>query len=136
MADTAKTTVSVLIFLRRGESILLVRQNYGKRYWSLPGGVMEAGESLEQAAMREVREETGLEVQLGRLVGVYSKPGEAGLALTFEGQVTGGKLQADHEILEVQYFPLEALPENVRGHLRQRVEDYSAGHSAAVVRTQ
>jgi ADP-ribose pyrophosphatase YjhB (NUDIX family) len=50
--------------------------------------------------MREVREETGLGIRLGRLVGVYSKPGRGELALTFAGEVTGGELRADNEIME------------------------------------
>jgi len=136
MTGPPKTVVTVLVFIPRGDAILLARQNYGRQYWSLPGGVMEAGESVEQAAIREVKEETGLDIQLGRLVGVYSKPGENGLALTFEGRVTGGVLQADNEIAEVRYFPLANLPENIRQHLRQRVEDFKAGLPEAVVRTQ
>lgn len=55
---------------------MLVRQNYGQGYWSLPGGKMEAGESIDQAAIREVKEETGLDIRLKRVVGLYSKPGE------------------------------------------------------------
>ena len=136
MTGPPKTVVTVLVFIPRGDAILLARQNYGRQYWSLPGGVMEAGESVEQAAIREVKEETGLDIQLGRLVGVYSKPGENGLALTFEGRVTGGVLQADNEIAEVRYFPLANLPENIRQHLRQRVEDFQAGLPEALVRTQ
>ncbi|HNT26396.1 MAG TPA: NUDIX domain-containing protein [Anaerolineales bacterium] len=136
MTEPSKTVVTVLVFLRHGDAILLAKQRYGRQYWSLPGGVMEAGESVEQAAIREVKEETGLDIQLGRLVGVYSKPGENGLALTFEGRVTGGVLQADNEIAEVRYFPLANLPENIRQHLRQRVEDFQAGLPEALVRTQ
>ena len=58
--------VTALVFIARGEDLLLVRQGYGKRYWSLPGGSMEHGESVEQAAVREAKEETGLDVRLTR----------------------------------------------------------------------
>jgi NADH pyrophosphatase NudC (nudix superfamily) len=86
--------------------------------------------------VREVREETGLEIRLGRLVGVYPKLDSGELALTFAGEVTGGELRADNEIMEARYFPLAELPENIRGHLRQRVADYQAGLERAVVRTR
>ena len=65
MTDLSKTIVVALVFICKEESILLVRQNYTKKYWSLPGGVMEAGESLDQTAIREVKEETGLDIRLG-----------------------------------------------------------------------
>jgi hypothetical protein len=56
--------------------------------------------------------------------------------MTFEGNVVGGELRADGEVIEVCYFPLAKLPENIRDHLRQRVEDFQADHPNAVIRTQ
>jgi 8-oxo-dGTP diphosphatase len=67
------------VLIRQDESILLVRQGYGDRYWSLPGGMMEPGESIDHAAIREVQEETGLHVRIKRVVGLYSKPDEGAL---------------------------------------------------------
>jgi ADP-ribose pyrophosphatase YjhB (NUDIX family) len=128
--------VVALVFLRNGDEILLVRQAYGERYWSLPGGKMEPGESVEEAAVREVREETGLEIQVTRVVGLYSKPAEGGLAITFEGEVVGGRLEPDNEISECACFPPDQLPEPVRAHLRERVADWCAHASWAVFRTQ
>jgi 8-oxo-dGTP diphosphatase len=136
MTETHKILVAAFVFIRKEGTILLVKQDYGKQYWSLPGGVMEAGESIDQAAIREVKEETGLDIRLGRLIGVYSKPGEGALALTFEGYIEGGELKADHEIIEVGYFPLDNLPDNIRAHLRQRVEDFQADHPHTAIHTQ
>jgi ADP-ribose pyrophosphatase YjhB (NUDIX family) len=148
--DLPQFAVTALVFIARdaadpsGASLLLVRQSYGKRYWSLPGGSMEAGESVEQAAVREVKEETGLDVRLTRLVGVYSKPAEGALAICFEGEVTGGAPseatgapdEATGEIVEWRYFPADELPTPVRAHLRQRVADWRRGGPGAVWRRQ
>lgn len=128
--------IVVLVFIRQGDSILLVKQNYGQQYWSLPGGMVELGESLEQAAAREVYEETGLETRVTRVVGLYSKPAENALAVTFEAQVLGGELRPAHEISACRYFPLDNLPALIRPHLRQRVEDFRRGLLHAVWRAQ
>ncbi len=135
-SEIAKTVVAVLVFIQEQDRILLVKHGYGQLYWSLPGGVMESGESIEQAASREVREETGLDISLGRLVGVYSLPSENALALTFEARVVGGELCPCYEIIDAQFFPLSNLPGHVRKHFHERVEDFIAGLPNAIVRMQ
>ena len=136
MTNPRCVTVVVLVFIRQDDAILLVKQNYGQQYWSLPGGKMEPGESIDEAAIREVKEETGLDVRLRRVAGLYSKPGEGGLAVCFEGEVVGGTLKADHEIIECCYFPYDRIPEAIREHLRQRIEDFRSNFSHVVIRTQ
>jgi 8-oxo-dGTP pyrophosphatase MutT (NUDIX family) len=100
--------------------ILLLRRADG--LWSVPGGGLEPGERLDQAAVREVREETGLEVEPVALIGVYSDPAYTftypngdrvqPIITFFECQVVGGTLQADmDEILGARYFgPKDELP--------------------------
>ena len=135
--DLPQFAVTALAFIARGDSILLVRQGYGKRYWSLPGGSMEPGESVDQAAVREVKEETGLDVRLTRLVGIYSKPAEDALAVCFEGEVIGGAFaEATDKVAECRYFPADDLPEPIREHLRERVADWRRGGPHAVWRRQ
>jgi ADP-ribose pyrophosphatase YjhB (NUDIX family) len=136
MTEYHKTVVAAFVFIRKEETILLVKQGYGEQYWSLPGGVMEAGESIDQTAIREVKEETGLDIRLGKLIGVYSKPGEDALAMTFVGNIKGGDLKAYNEVIDVGYFPLAKLPDNIRPHLRKRVADFQADLPYAVIRTQ
>ena len=100
--------------------ILLLRRSDG--LWSVPGGGLDPGERLDQAVVREVREETGLEVEPAALIGVYSDPaytftypnGDRVQPITafFECRVVGGTLQPDlDEILEGRYFgPEDELP--------------------------
>jgi ADP-ribose pyrophosphatase YjhB (NUDIX family) len=100
--------------------VLLLRRSDG--LWSVPGGGLEPGERLDQAVVREVREETGLEVEPVALIGVYSDPDYSftypnghqvqPIIAFFECRVVGGTLQPDgDEILEARYFgPQDELP--------------------------
>ncbi|HEX7629425.1 MAG TPA: NUDIX hydrolase [Candidatus Methylomirabilis sp.] len=95
-----------------GNGILLVQRaiepSYGK--WVFPGGYVDRGEPLEAAALREVREESGLCVQLTRLLGAYSQPGISVILVAYAGEVTGGSLQIDDESLAVHAFPPTEIP--------------------------
>jgi len=102
--------------------ILLLRRSDGINLWSFPGGAMELGERADEAVVREVREETGLEVEPVALIGVYSSPGYAitypngdqvqPVIVFFECRAVGGTLQPDmEEILGARYFaPDDELP--------------------------
>jgi 8-oxo-dGTP diphosphatase len=114
--------------------VLLIRRGDNGR-WSLPGGMMEPGERIADCLVREVWEETGLEVEPLRVVGVYSDPAETYVtypngdqvhfvSTTFECRVVGGALRPDgEESLEVAYFAPEAMPETLLPGHRARVAD-------------
>ena len=135
MDETPRFVIAALVFIQHEDAILLVKQAYGRRCWSLPGGVVEYGESVDQAAIREVKEETGLDIRLRRVVGIYSKPEEHSLAITFEGEVVGDELVAQHEISDCQYFNFDDLPA-AREHFYQRVEDFRQPRAEVILRTQ
>jgi 8-oxo-dGTP diphosphatase len=125
--------------------VLLIHRGDG-RGWSLPGGMMEPGERIADAVVREVREETGLEVKPVRIVGVYSDPAYTHItypngdevhfvATTFECRVVGGRLSADgDESLDVRYFAPDALPEPLVCDHALRIADAVAGRPEAVFR--
>lgn len=100
----------------RGSSVLLVRRRnppFRGRH-ALPGGFVEPGETAEAAAMREVREETGLRVSLTGLVGVYSDPGRdprgPTVSVAFRARPVSGRLRGASDASEARWFPLGRLP--------------------------
>ena len=97
---------------------------------------MEAGETVEQALHREVREETGLEVEIEGLVGVYSKPQKNEVVLALRCRVTGGQARATREMRECRYFSTDALPSNTLPKHRQRILDALLNRPEALLRTQ
>ena len=125
--------------------VLLIRRGDG-RGWSLPGGIFEPGERLDQCLIREVQEETGLDVEIVRLVGVYSDPEVNHITYpngdqihivnaTFECRVVGGQPRPDgDESLEVAYFSPNALPERLVSAHHIRIHDALTGREAAFYR--
>jgi ADP-ribose pyrophosphatase YjhB (NUDIX family) len=124
-------TVAVL---RDGE--ILLQQREDSAVWNLPGGAVEPGESLAQAAVREVLEETGLEVRLTRLVGVYSRPrwrSGGGHDILFAAVPVGGVLRpCPQESLDARFFPPDALPEPLLVWHRRQIADALAGVGGGV----
>lgn len=99
-------TVDAVIQFSGGEIILIRRGNDPfKGHWALPGGFVEIGETVEDAVVREAREETGLEIQVIRLVGVYSDPNRDPrghtVSVVFFAEPVGGELRADSDAADV-----------------------------------
>jgi ADP-ribose pyrophosphatase YjhB (NUDIX family) len=136
-AATAKAQFGIGVFgviLEDGKVLLGLRRDI--EWWNLPGGGMEPGETVDEALCREVLEETGLEVQVGRLVGVYSKPQKSEVVLTFLCSITGGALAETEETRECRFFALDALPANTLPKHTERIRDALMGGPEAVVRAQ
>jgi 8-oxo-dGTP diphosphatase len=106
--------VAVAVVLGDDRGVLLGKRKIdpGSGRWSFPAGYVNRGEVLEEAAVREVQEELGVEVQLGRLVGVYSTRGDPVVLVVYAGSIVRGEPRADgHEVGEVRRFALDSLPE-------------------------
>ncbi len=122
---------------------LLLQRRTDNQLWSVPGGTVELGESVLDALRREVLEETGLEVEVDRLIGVYSSPdylvayddGEVRqqFSLAFACHVTGGSIQTSSETMDVQWFPPDDLATlDLSAGAARRIDDYRRGDSEPV----
>ncbi len=125
--------VAVAVIVTRDEQVLLQQRAIepGAGLWSFPSGFVERGEQLEDAARREVREETGIDVALGRLVGVYSQAGNPVVLVVYEGHPLSGTLVTSEESRAVRWFPLDALPPLAFPHDEQILADWRSARSLA-----
>ncbi|ENN96383.1 NUDIX hydrolase [Methanocaldococcus villosus KIN24-T80] len=109
------------IVVKDNKILLIKRKNDPfKGYYALPGGFVECGETVENAIIREVREETGLEVEVKRLFGVYSSPNRDPrghvISIVFILEIVGGKLKAGDDAKDVKFFELNNLPKLAFDH--------------------
>lgn len=111
-----------------GARVCLVRMTYHP-LWFLPGGALDRGETLEQAARREVREETGHALGQVRLFGLYTNfvQGRTDHVAAFASNDFERVGEPDHEIEDCAFFPLDALPPDTSSGTRRRVAEYRAG---------
>ena len=135
---------SALIWDPAGEMILLTKRGDNGR-WCLPGGQLDSGETVSETCIREVLEETGLAVEVERLIAVYSNPdmllyyGEDHqyqvISFHFEAIATGGELGLSDETTDVGYFSLDEIQAmDVMEHHLQRIEDGLEGKAETIVR--
>jgi len=80
--------------------------------WNLPGGTLEAGEAPWDCVIRETKEETGFEVEIVRLAGVYNKPEKGEICFSFVCKITGGQLTLSDEADKIEYFDFKDIPNN------------------------
>ncbi len=113
-----------------GKILLTKREDF--EVWCLPGGAVEDGESMAQAAVRETLEETGLHVELSYLIGLYHRlhswNGRGIHASCFAARSVGGQLQGQvDEVLELRYFAPDEIPSALLSGHGQRIRDAFSG---------
>ena len=121
----------VRIILVQERRVVLVSHWYAPWAWTLPGGGVDRGETPEQAAIREAREETGFEVktiagEIGTYIGSMGKRDKVKVFYTgdFEGSLA---LRPNIEIMARSWFDIDNLPEEISPANRRRIEAYRAG---------
>ena len=136
---------SVAAIIRNAEGHVLLQRRSDNGLWGLPGGSVEIGESVTTALVREVQEETGLVVEVERLVGVYSNPAfqvvryKDGNVVHYINtlmtcRIVEGTLQTCDESLELKFFDPTRLPGDMLATHRIRVEDAIANRREGFIR--
>lgn len=124
--------VAVNAIIEKDESIFLVKRSIEpfKGLWSLPGGFIEYNETVEEALVREVEEETGLKIKPIRVVSVYSNPIRSPvkhvITICYHCTVLGGALKFSDESMEARFFALDQLPKEMAFDHRNIVEEFLA----------
>ena len=109
----ADPKLAVVVLVESGDgSLLYTKRNHDPMLgaWAWPGGWVDRGEVVEAAAVREVREETGLEIELRDLIGVFSRAGEPAVLIAYRARVVRGQPRPGPEAHAVQFFAPDALP--------------------------
>lgn len=138
---TPKLAVNAFVF--DGQKRVLLAKRTDNGLWCVPGGHVDLGETLAEACTRELREETGLEAEVVRLIGVYSDtkgslhiaqgPEWHTVRVSFLCKVTGGELTPSEETSELKFFDVDQLPELITDHAL-RIQEAVKGSPEAVIR--
>jgi 8-oxo-dGTP pyrophosphatase MutT (NUDIX family) len=129
------------LFVRDGGGRVLLVRRADSGNWTLPGGMQDLGESITQTAVREMREETGLEVEITGLIGIYTDPGHVmayddgqvrqEFAVLFSGKVIGGTEAISEESTELRWVePAELNELQIHPSVRLRL-DHALGQRSA-----
>ncbi len=132
-ANSIVPAVSAIVPDAQGGLLLIRRTDNG--YWSIPGGGVEPGESVSEAAAREVREETGIDCEVVGLVGIYSNPGHVAayddgevrqeFSICFTTRLVGGTVRTSSESSAVQFIPPNSIPDfKIHPSIRMRINHY------------
>jgi len=115
MSKYRNPALTVDIIIVEDEKVVLIKRlnNPYKDCWAIPGGFVDYGERVEDAAVREAREETSLDVELTKLVGVYSDPDRDPrghtVSITYTARIIGGQLCSDSDAKDVKFVDISDL---------------------------
>jgi len=132
------TLGATAVIIQAGQVLLTRRSDFP--LWVLPGGHMDRGEAVQECCLREVKEETGLVVEIERLIGLYSRPkGLGGNAATmtflFACRVIDGAPRVTDETTAIRYWPIQELPANTPGWHRLYLADALHHNHKTLLRT-
>lgn len=136
-ANSIVPSVNVVIENDNGEILFIRRSDNGN--WAVPGGAIDLGESMSDAAVRETQEETGIDCEVVGLVGIYTDPkhiilytsnGEARqeFSIVLRARMTGGRPTPSSESTEVRWFAAREVADlQMDGSMRRRIDHYLEG---------
>ncbi|MFT4417295.1 NUDIX domain-containing protein [Fredinandcohnia humi] len=142
--DDLRAGVAVIILNEEKQVLLQKRSDVG--LWGIPSGHIEIGETVSEAAIREVKEETNLDIKIKKLIGVYSDPSSQVFAYPngkivhfittcFLAEITGGELRCNSsESLEIKFFKQQNLPQDLLKMHPQWLQDALANRDLAFIR--
>tara|TARA_B100001123_G_C14960743_1_gene887583 strand:- start:259 stop:765 length:507 start_codon:yes stop_codon:yes gene_type:complete len=118
--------VAVAIVTNTQNDLLLVKRNIEPAFgqWAFPSGYVDNGEAVEDAVIRETKEETNLDIVVEKLIGVYSNTGNPIILVVYSASRIGGKLSPGPESQDVKWFNLTALPKLPFPHDNKIVDDW------------
>ena len=136
-----KIKAGVGVLVRDADGRLLLEKRSDCGMWGLLGGAIDPGESITDAAVREVLEESGCHIEVTGLIGIYSEPSERYIVypdngdvrqlidIVVEARITGGELRLSHESEQIEFFTLDQLPkdEEIIPPAREPLADLKAG---------
>ncbi len=134
-----RVRVGVGVIVRDNRDWILLEKRRDCGWWGLPGGKIEPAESVKEAALREVKEETGLNIEITKLLGVYSEP-ESQRIVTFpdngdvvhlidiilEAKIISGELAMSAESEDLQFFDIQNLPNEIVPPAKAPLQDFIA----------
>jgi ADP-ribose pyrophosphatase YjhB (NUDIX family) len=133
---TTRVRVGCGVIVRDHAGLVLLERRSDCGMWGLPGGRIEPGETVEAAARREVFEETGLEVRITRLLGVYSDPADGRIVrysatdlihlvdVVVEAEIVSGTLVLSHESVDLRFFGAADAPDEIVPPAQRALRDY------------
>ena len=134
--ENAKFKVGVFgfIFNNKNEVLLCHRKDYD--LWNPPGGGLKKGELLWEGVIREVKEETGLDITIERLSGIYSNSQDNSIVFSFKCRIIGGNVSLNDEADRIEYFAIEKLPKHISPKQVERIKDILNNQKECIMKVQ
>ena len=126
--------VFAIIFDDKNRILFCHRRDYD--VWNLPGGALESEEAPWEGVIREVKEETGLNVEIEKLTGIYSKPKEDDIVIQFICKVISGELALNDEADKIKYFRYDEIPHNTVPKQVERIKDVIENPDKLITKNQ